>query len=131
MQGRVEGQVPDLKYLANPSSQRHRPFVTATPFPVRRHDWRGCEIPTMVKIVVEILLREELAYGRAIGAPREGPHVVHEEAQGPGTFNDEYGGGGPRAPLPRPQDILGGRWKLEDGTRTQEHRTRSVWREEC
>ena len=69
----------------------------------------------MVKIVVEKLLCEELAYVRAIAAAREGPHVVHKEAQGPGTFNDEIGGGGPRAPLPRPQDVVGGRWKLEMG----------------
>src|SRR5262245_8950023 len=62
LQARVEGLAPDQKYLPQPSPERHRPFVSVFPFPVGRDDRRAGEIPTLVKIVVDGILREELAH---------------------------------------------------------------------
>src|SRR5262245_28705414 len=118
LQARVEGLVSESKHLPYPSPERYRPFVSVFPFPVSRDDWRTGEIPTLVKIVIDGILREELAYARAILATGKGPHVVCEETQDPGPFDEEYGSGGPRTPLPRPQGIVGGCGKLEDRTRS-------------
>src|SRR5271154_3432714 len=75
------------------AAERHDPSAAVGHFPVSGEGGLPGEIPTLLQVVVDEILKQKLIHVGQIGMTGYGPDVVHEKSQGPFARLDQNHGG--------------------------------------
>src|SRR5271169_4667968 len=103
LRGKRYGLVSEFHDSSHPAAKGHRPLVATGGLPVRGKRGLPSDVPTLLQIVVDEILQQELIHIRTAARARHRPDIIYKDAQSPVAELRQNNNGRSHSQLPLPK----------------------------